>query len=99
MTEKPVISVKGLSKQYFVGKEVQSFKGGLRELLSFPLKLFKKKKFSFFGNDLGEPFWALKDINFDVFRGEKIGIIGRNGAGKTTLLRILSRLVYPTEGE
>src|SRR5579863_8909108 len=42
--------------------------------------------------------WSLKDINFEVEKGDAVGIIGRNGAGKSTLLKILSRVTSPTSG-
>lgn len=45
-----------------------------------------------------EEFWALKDISFEVNKGEAFGIVGRNGSGKSTLLRIMAKIMYPDSG-
>ena len=46
----------------------------------------------------GEPFWALKDVSFDLYPGETLGIIGRNGVGKSTLLRLMAGIIKPNKG-
>jgi lipopolysaccharide transport system ATP-binding protein len=78
------ISVKNLSKSY--------------KMYPSPKDLLKEKLHPF-GKKYHKDFWALKDVSFEVKKGECVGIIGRNGSGKSTLLQILCGIMQPTEGE
>ena len=91
MEDKAVI-VANLSKRYNFG-EFQ--RNDLRLSLMNGIKsVFSSGK----GKHDKKHIWALKDISFNVAKGESLGIIGENGAGKSTLLNILSEITHPTEG-
>ncbi len=102
MSEKPIIEVKNVSKTYKIRHETGSYVT-LRDVLAntfkHPLRFLKKKAKEVAGLDKEETFWALRDINFNVAKGEIIGIIGANGAGKSTLLKLLSQITPPSHGE
>lgn len=88
------IRVSGLSKLYQIGAAADkavSFPEAVQRFLTAP---FRRDRPS-----ATEDHWALKDVNFEIRRGEAVGIVGRNGAGKSTLLKILSRITEPTSGE
>jgi ABC-type polysaccharide/polyol phosphate transport system ATPase subunit len=80
-----VIHLENVSVQYSIPRErITSFK-------EYAIRLLQQKISK-------DDFFALRDVSFEIGRGESFGIIGRNGAGKSTLLKVIARVIRPTEG-
>jgi len=90
MSSNPIIKLSNISKKYKL--KVRSSKT-LREDIE---KIFHRNKNNVLNVD---EFWALKDINISINKGESVGLYGPNGSGKTTIIKLISRVTIPTKGE
>lgn len=86
----PAIIVENVSKRYMRTERRLSLR---HEAVNILRRLLRRES-----SELAKPFWALRDVNFTINKGEAVAIVGRNGSGKTTLLRLLSGISRPTTG-
>lgn len=91
----PIIEAQGVGKRFVLHHQQRERYTALRDVLAAKARGLLKGGSA---TRSTSAFWALKDLDFTIPEGGRVGIVGRNGAGKSTLLKVLSRIVDPTEG-
>ena len=102
MTMQPIIEIKGIGKKYTISHSAGGYialRDVLANIFKNPFRFAAHKAKTAMGIDTKEAFWALREVDLSINKGEIIGIIGSNGAGKSNLLKILTGITPPTEGE
>ena len=96
-----VIKVENLGKKYLISHQRTDRYVALRDVITDGTKKIARKIINPQNAipQLKEEFWALRNVDFEINEGDRVGIIGRNGAGKTTVLKLLSRITEPTDGK
>ncbi len=102
MNTEVMLRVENLGKMYHIGKKENvhsTLAGKIFKSITMPIRRLTDPRLARTGSDAVEDLWALRNVSFELKKGEVLGVIGRNGSGKSTLLKIISRITAPTEGK